>query len=117
MLQFICTTHSPFLIQSLRSGEELIVLDGQPTADVGHMPVDEIARGLMGVENTEVGKDYEDMRVVARNYLEILEAAAMAPRDKLDAYKTRLADAIGPYAHNPAYQAFLELKRAAKLGE
>jgi predicted ATP-binding protein involved in virulence len=117
MLQFICTTHSPFLIQSLRSGEELIVLDGQPTAGVGHMPVDDIARGLMGVENTEVGKEYEDMRVAARSYLEILEEAAMAPREKLEAYKERLAEAIAPYAHNPAYQAFLEMKRAAKLGE
>lgn len=117
MLQFICTTHSPFLIQSLRSGEELIVLDGQPTADVGHMPVDEIARGLMGVENTEVGKEYEEMRIAARHYLEVLEHAAMAPRDKLEAYKEELSKAIAPYAHNPAYQAFLELKRAAKLGE
>lgn len=27
-IQFICTTHSPFLIQSLRSSEELIMLDG-----------------------------------------------------------------------------------------
>jgi predicted ATP-binding protein involved in virulence len=117
MLQFICTTHSPFLIQSLRSGEELVVLDGQPTAEVSQMPVDDIARGLMGVENTEVGKEYEDMRVAARSYLEILEEASMAPRDKLDAYKERLAEAIAPYAHNPAYQAFLELKRAVKLGE
>jgi predicted ATP-binding protein involved in virulence len=31
-IQFICTTHSPFLILSLRSGEELLMLDGQPTA-------------------------------------------------------------------------------------
>jgi predicted ATP-binding protein involved in virulence len=29
-VQFICTTHSPFLIQSLRSSEELIMLDGEP---------------------------------------------------------------------------------------
>jgi len=29
-IQFICTTHSPFLIQSLRTSEELIMLDGEP---------------------------------------------------------------------------------------
>ncbi len=33
-LQFICTTHSPFLIQSLRSGEELLALDREPAS--GH---------------------------------------------------------------------------------
>jgi predicted ATP-binding protein involved in virulence len=117
LVQFICTTHSPFLIQSLRSGEELIVLDGQPTADLGHMPVEEIARGIMGVTNTEVSQEYEAMKQVARHYLETLEEAAMAPSDKQEAYKARLAESIAPYAHNPAYQAFLEMKLAAKLGD
>lgn len=117
MLQFICTTHSPFLIQALRSGEELIVLDGQPTSNLNNMPVQEIAHGIMGVDNTEVGEEYAAMRQVAKDYLEILELAAMAPAEKLEAYKQQLAQAIAPYAHNPAYQAFLELKRAAKLGE
>lgn len=116
MQQFICTTHSPFLIQSLRSGEELIVLDGQPTANLGHMPVGEIAQGIMGVSNTEVSQEYENMKQVAKHYLETLEEAAMAPADKQAEYQRRLAEAIAPYAHNPAYQAFLEMKRVAKLG-
>ena len=117
MLQFICTTHSPFLIQSLRSGEELIMLDaGQPTANLAHMPVEEIAQGIMGVSNTEVSQEYESMKQVAKHYLETLEAAAMAPADKQAAYQRQLAEAIAPYAHNPAYQAFLEMKRVAKLG-
>lgn len=116
MLQFICTTHSPFLIQALRSGEELIVLDGQPTSNLGHMPVEEIARGIMGVDNTEIGQEYAAMRQAAKHYLETLEEAAMAPPEKLEAYKQQLAQAIAPYAHNPAYQAFLELKRTVKLG-
>ncbi|MDO9095387.1 MAG: AAA family ATPase [Rubrivivax sp.] len=117
LVQFICTTHSPFLIQSLRSGEELIVLDGQPTADLGHMPVEEIARGIMGVSNTEVSEEYAGMKQAARYYLETLEKAAMAPAEKQEDFKRQLAEAIAPYAHNPAYQAFLEMKRAAKLGE
>lgn len=117
MMQFICTTHSPFLIQSLRSGEELIVLDGQPTADLGHIPVEEIARGLMGVSNTEVSQEYEEMKQAARHYLETLEEASMVPQEKLEEFKRKLAEGIAPYAHNPAYQAFLEMKRAAKLGE
>lgn len=117
MLQFICTTHSPFLIQALRSGEELIVLDGQPTSNLGHMPVEEIARGIMGVDNTDVSQEYAAMHQAAKQYLETLEQAVMAPPEKLEAYKQQLAQAIAPYAHNPAYQAFLELKRAVKLGE
>lgn len=117
LLQFICTTYSPFLVQSLRSGEELIVLDGQPTADVANMSLEEIAEGLMGVPDVEVSRRYTEMKKVAKNYFETLEQAVLAPREKLESFKTRLARSIAPYADNPAFQAFLEMKRAAKLGE
>lgn len=116
-IQFICTTHSPFLIQSLRSGEELIMLDGQPTADLANMSVEEIARGIMGVVNPQVSLRYEEMKGAAKQYLQILDEAVLAPEEKLAEFKERLAEAIAPYADNPAYQAFLEMKRAAKLGE
>ncbi|MCB2262407.1 MAG: AAA family ATPase [Candidatus Thiosymbion ectosymbiont of Robbea hypermnestra] len=116
-IQFICTTHSPFLIQSLRSGEELLMLDGQPTANVANLPVEEIAQGIMGIPNPRVSARYEEMTGAARHYLETLEAAAQAPEEKLAEYKARLAETIAPYADNPAFQAFLEMKRAAKLGE
>lgn len=48
-IQFFATTHSPFLIQSLRSGEELLLLEGQPTAQLGNKPLDEISSGIMDV--------------------------------------------------------------------
>ena len=116
-IQFICTTHSPFLIQSLRSGEELFMLDGQPTAKLDNKGIEEIARGIMGVSRPEVSEYYEEMKTVARNYLETLELADKTPEDKLEAFKNELAKSIAPYADNPAFQAFLEMKRAAKLGE
>jgi len=116
-IQFICTTHSPFLIQSLRSGEELIMLDGYPTAELGNKGIEEIAHSLMGIERPDVSQRYESMKQAARSYLEMLEQASLTPEEKLAAFKERLADAIAPYADNPAFQAFLEMKRAAKLGE
>jgi len=116
-IQFVGATHSPFLIQSLRSGEELIVLDGQPPAQVADKPIEEIVEGIMGVPNPQVSIRYREMKDVARHYLETLEEASIAPDEKLDAYKKQLARAIAPYADNPAFQAFLEMKRAAKLGE
>jgi predicted ATP-binding protein involved in virulence len=116
-IQFICTTHSPFLIQSLRSGEELIMLDGQPTADLANMSVEEIAQGIMGVANPQVSLRYEEMKGSAKRYLETLDSAALAPEEKLSEFKEQLAGTLAPYADNPAFQAFLEMKRAAKLGD
>jgi len=116
-VQFILTTHSPFVIQSVRSEDSLMLLDGQPLAELGNKGVEEIARALMGVDRPEVSERYEAMRDAAKSYLEILNEASVAPAEKLAQYKRRLEAAISPYADNPAFQAFLELKRAAQLGQ
>lgn len=116
-IQFVCTTHSPFLIQSLRSGEELIMLAGQPAAELGDMSLEAIAKGIQGVERPDVSLRYEEMKEAARSYLETLEYASAAPSEKLASYRELLARQISPYADNPAFQAFLEMKRVARLGE
>ena len=116
-IQFILTTHSPFVIQSTHSSSELILLDAQPLDQLENKGVEEIAKSLMGVERPEVSTRYQDMRAAARSYLELLNEASLAPETKLAQYKERLAEAISPYADNPAFQAFLEMKRAAALGE
>lgn len=114
-LQFIGTTHSPFIVQSLR-GDELINLEGQSVPELGNLSVGQIAGGLMGVDRPDVGRRYEEMVDAAKSYLLTLEEAALAPADKLAEFEDRLAARISPYADNPAFQAFLELKHAAKLG-
>ncbi|MCP4108420.1 MAG: AAA family ATPase [Desulfobacteraceae bacterium] len=116
-IQFFATTHSPFLIQALCSGEELIMLDGQPAAQLANKPLEEIVQGIMGVSDPQVSMRYQEMKSKAKHYLETLEQAAQAPEDKLAEFKEKLAQTIGPYADNPAFQAFLEMKRSAKLGE
>jgi predicted ATP-binding protein involved in virulence len=114
-LQFITTSHSPFIVQSLRE-DELINLQGQSVPQLGNLSVEQIASGLMGVERPDVGQRYEQMVVAAKDYLMALEEAAKAPAEKLADYENKLAARIAPYADNPAFQAFLELKHAAKLG-
>jgi predicted ATP-binding protein involved in virulence len=114
-IQFIGTTHSPFIVQSLR-GEELINLQGQSLPELGNLSVEAIAQGLMGVDRPDVGERYKQMVDAAKNYLLTLEEAATAPENKLADFEQKLAAGIAPYADNPAFQAFLELKHAAKLG-
>ncbi len=116
-IQFIATTHSPFLIQTLRNGEELIMLEGQPVSVLGNKGIEDISRGLMWVERPEVSPRYIEMVNAARNYLELLEEAKDAPESKLARFKDRLAESVAPFADNPAYQAFLEMNRVAKLGD
>lgn len=115
-VQFICTTHSPFLIQSLRSGDELVVLGGERRDGFANKGIEEIAKN-MGVERPDTSVRYEEMKQVAKGFLELLHEAKKAPQEKQEEYKKRLAEQIAPYAENPAYQAFLELEYAATFGE
>jgi predicted ATP-binding protein involved in virulence len=113
-VQFIATTHSPFIVQSMRS-EELRPLDAQPVPETGNLGVEEISR-LMGVRKPEVSVRYGEMKSAAKHYLQTLDEAAKAPAEKLAEFEAKLAEQIGPYADNPAFQAFLEMKHEAKLG-
>ncbi|MFT4926692.1 MAG: putative ATP-binding protein involved in virulence [Phenylobacterium sp.] len=115
-IQFICTTHSAFLIQSLRDSEELIMLGGEPLADYANKGIEEITKN-MGVSRPDVSMRYEDQKEAAKSYLQLLDQAALSPKDKQEEYKRLLAEKIAPFAGNPAYQAFLELKYATKMGE
>ena len=115
-IQFITTTHSPFVVQAARDGE-LLVLEGQSIPKTENLGVESISKGLMNVTRPEVSPRYRDMVEAAKDYLVTLEEAKMAPADKLQAYLERLSQGIDQFADNPAYQAFLELKRESKLGE
>lgn len=114
-IQFICTTHSPFIVQTLRTGE-LIPLDAQPIPETDNLGVEEIARGLMGVESLNASPRYHEMVSAAKDYLTILDEAAKAPDSEVAEFERKLVELIAPYPDNPAFQAFLELKHEAKLG-
>lgn len=116
-LQFICSTHSPFLIQSLRSGEELIMLDGQPTAKLDNRSIDEIAKTIQRIENPQMSLRYAEMKRTAKDYLSTLDMVTSSPSTEPSQLQQQLAESIKPYADNPAFQAFLEMQRVAKLGE
>jgi hypothetical protein len=115
-LQFVAASDSPFIVQSLRGGHELMMLAGQPTAELGNLSIEEIASGLMGVDQPTTGARYGAMRGAAREYLATLERAKAAPTDRLAAYEEALQSQLAPFADNPAFQAFLEMKRVARLG-
>lgn len=115
-IQFVATTHSPFIIQSMRSGEELIVLDGDAMSGVGNMGIEAIAVRIMGVEHPEVSPRYRKMLEAAKEYLAELDEAARSPADRLESYKDQLAQRLAPFADNPAFQAVLEAERIFKLG-
>jgi predicted ATP-binding protein involved in virulence len=114
-IQFICTTHSPFLIQSLRKSDEIIKMDGEPLLDYKNKGIEEISVN-MGVERPDASQQYMEMKEAAKNFMKEIQELEGTPRDKQEVFKQRLASVTGPYAENPAYQAFLELQYLSKFG-
>jgi len=132
-LQFIVTTHSPFIIQSLASGEMIdlnqieqdvdsygfiddIALPA-PKGEFSNKTIEDITEDVMGVEVPQRSKRYQDMDRVAREYYKILQCAEGVDEVKKEELKRKLNELSAPFSDNVAYHAFLEMKRiAAGLG-
>jgi hypothetical protein len=116
-IQFIATTHSPFVIQTLKK-EELILLDDDVIqGDFENRGLEEIAVSVLGIVNPEVSPKYLEMLDAAKNYFLALEQAKEPTPQQRGAMRRRLNDLSRKYANNPAYQALLELETLRKLGE
>jgi predicted ATPase len=110
-IQFIATTHSPFIIQSLRPGE-LITLDPEEFGEYANRSVEDIAEHVMGVEVPQKSERYLEMMRTAEEYYRLLREAP----DNAKEAEERLAELAVRFSDDPAYQAQLRLERAVRTG-
>jgi len=132
-LQFIATTHSPFILQSMQPGQvidldrvdasinELNSPEGVaapgPGSDFSHRAIEDIVESVMGIPLPQRSERRQQMYEAAREYYAALRQAENASGPALDALKTRLDELSAPFSDDVAYHAFLEMERlAAGLG-
>ena len=115
-IQFIATTHSPFIVQSLHH-DELILLDDLIVGDYENKGLEEVTTKVMGIEDPNVTPRYLEMLNAAKEYFQLLEQPPVGDEGALAALKRRLDQLVQPYADNPAYQAFLEMHRVRAFRE
>lgn len=118
LVQFVATTHSPFIIQSLRPGE-LINLEEEAPSEPPSQSIEDIAEQVMGVEVPQRSERYQEMMKAAEEYYRVLqEAKATTSPEQREALKRKLDELSEPFSDNVAYHAFLRMEReAAGLGE
>jgi predicted ATP-binding protein involved in virulence/Flp pilus assembly protein TadD len=118
-VQFICTTHSPFLIQSLRSGDELMILDDNVhNVEFINRSIEDIIEWVMRVSLPQRSERLQRMYEVAKQYYSLLQEAESADETTKNELKTKLDELSAPFSENVAYHAFLEMERlAAGLGK
>jgi len=114
-IQFIGTTHSPFVIQSLQAGE-LINLDPDELGEYADRSIEDIAEHVMGVELPQKSQRYLEMIEAAEEYYALLGQADIHPVE-LQAAEQRLNELALPFSDDPAFQALLNFERLARRGD
>ena len=103
-IQFVATTHSPFIVQSLKS-EELINLDKLSDVEPVDLSLEEVAEDIMGVRSNFAIENLEKQEL-SDTYLSVLSNL-----NKGDRTQYALLDDIENKISDPAIRAFLKMKR------
>lgn len=104
-IQFIVTTHSPFIIQSLKQGElisfdEDAYTEGAPDKD----GLEDIVSDRMGLENEIRSKQFNKMVDIATKYFKELDEGDPSKAAEL---KERLIEIEAEFSDDPAYVALI----------
>jgi len=112
-VQFIVTTHSPFIIQETEEGE-LIKIDGGKVSTGGgnEYSLEDVAEYIQGVKDPAWSEKKMKMYTAAKKYFELLnELTPGKGNGELNKIREELNILGKPYSDNVAYTAFLEQKR------
>jgi predicted ATP-binding protein involved in virulence len=115
-IQFVVTTHSPFIVQSLKS-EELIILDEdiEKDGDPFRKSIEEVAANEMGVEDMPRSIEFLEMQSVAEEYYTLIEAGKTSDTDdKTQQLRNRLNELEELFGEDPAFVAALKIERKVK---
>lgn len=114
-VQFFMTTHSPFIVQSLRAGE-VVALSGPAHLETPPFKqgVEEIATGVLGVEDVARSERFREMEAAATSFLEVLERADGRETTAVDEAKRRYLELVAHYADDPAFLATLKVEGALR---
>lgn len=110
-IQFVATSHSPFIIQSLPAidGVKLINLDDEPNRDFRDQSIEDIAETIQGVNLPQRSKRHVDMMHKAEEYFAMLkDESTSTPAERAAARKE--IEAMDQFSDNPAYQAIIRMQ-------
>ena len=128
LLQFIVSSHSPFILQSLEPGEVIDLEQGLKPAQADSIPdgiaapaseakyanrsIEDITEEVMKIPVPQRGERYQKMYDAAIEYFRLLnEASGEVSDERKEAIKADLDELSDPFSDNVAYHAFLKMKR------
>lgn len=111
-MQFIVTTHSPFIVQSVDS-QNVIALDSQNAPiSPNNRGIEEILACEMGMQGMLRSKAYRTKQELAKKYFELVKAGKSGETETEEVKKKlNELELEAGLLHDPAYEAFLKLNR------
>jgi predicted ATP-binding protein involved in virulence len=110
--QFIATTHSPFVIQSVSLEKVQEVTKSGGRAFFDHVrTIDDIAEEIQGIEMPQRSKRAEELSETAERYFSLLRQEN-ASSNALQTAEAAYRKASEPFASNPALDALLRVEQA-----
>lgn len=107
-IQFIVTSHSPFIIQSVGAGQLLTLDDNVRTdGDPSMQSLEEIASTRMNMKGILRSQDYNDMVDKAENFYNMVKSGKNSS-ENIQKAKDELVELETKYSDNPAYVALLK---------
>jgi predicted ATP-binding protein involved in virulence len=115
-IQFVVTTHSAFIVQSIRA-EELIIIDDeiQKGVDPFRKTIEAVAADEMGVENVPRSIEFLRMQEVAQEYFELIQDGGNSDDNgRVRQLREQLNELEERFGEDPAFVASLKIERKAK---
>ena len=114
-IQFVCTSHSPFVIQSLEAGE-LRMLDrtGLPLVEYANRSIEDIAEDIQEVEIPQQSLMARELAGATERYFTLLQGGADGTEAELREAEAAYRAIAERYSANPGLSAILKLEALAR---
>ncbi len=117
-IQFVCTSHSPFIIQSIKQGE-LRILDLEDTQflEYENQSIEDIAEEIQSVEVPQQSLKARELDVATARYFELLQNPDESQSQQLAEAEVAYRQAVEPFSTNPGLSALLKLEAMVRVKE
>ena len=110
-IQFVCTSHSPFIIQSLESGQLRLLDPAGDDAEYAGRPIEDIAEEIQGITMPQRSARAEEFSAATARYFRLLRAPSGTVSDEeLHSAEAEYRLAAMRYSENPGLDAVLRLE-------
>lgn len=116
-LQFVCTTHSPFIIQSIDHGQLRSLDDNIGHIEYANKSIEDIAETVQHVETPQQSLKAQELAKATEAYFKVIQDPNFAGSQEFKEVETKYRQASQAFSENPGLTALLKLEAMAKAEE